>query len=198
MRIVTVLRSGGEYTPEHVARLKAQCDEWAAGIPFCCLADTAVPCKRIPLRQDWPGYWSKLELFRLPGPILYLDLDSTICGSFGRLILQAKQAPFTIMRDVYTPHNMQSSVMAWSGSMWWLYAAFREDPDGLMHNPNLSHHSDQGIIQDECRKRGFVPEYWQDVLPGALVSYKKDCGDGVPVDARVVVFHGPPRPWEVE
>ena len=51
MKIVTVLRSGGEYRPEHVGRLQEQCAEHAPGIPFFCLSDVQVPCARIPLRH---------------------------------------------------------------------------------------------------------------------------------------------------
>jgi len=36
----------------------------------------------------------------------------------------------------------------------------------------------------------------QDIVPGQLVSFKAQCSDGVPDDARVVFFHGLPRPHE--
>ena len=38
----------------------------------------------------------------------------------------------------------------------------------------------------------------QDAMPGGLVSYKADVAKhGLGDDARVVMFHGRPRPWEV-
>ena len=45
---------------------------------FVCLSNVEVPCERIPLINNWPGYWSKVELFRpniFKGRVLYLDLD---------------------------------------------------------------------------------------------------------------------------
>jgi hypothetical protein len=45
---------------------------------FVCLSNTDVPCERIPLEHNWPGWWSKIELFRpelFDDRVLYLDLD---------------------------------------------------------------------------------------------------------------------------
>lgn len=53
-----------------------------------------------------------------------------------------------------------------------------------------------------------VKNRWQDVEKGKIVSYKKDVapvgkflksvGDGtVPEKAKIVCFHGKPRPWQV-
>jgi hypothetical protein len=38
---------------------------------------------------------------------------------------------------------------------------------------------------------------WQDAVPGQVVSYKVHCQKGVPPDARVICFHGAPRPFAV-
>ena len=38
---------------------------------------------------------------------------------------------------------------------------------------------------------------WQDVVPGQVVSYKVHCAKGVPPGARIICFHGQPRPWAV-
>jgi len=48
---------------------------------FVCLSNVNVPCERIPLRHNWPGWWSKIELFRsnlFEDRVLYLDLDLLI------------------------------------------------------------------------------------------------------------------------
>jgi hypothetical protein len=36
---------------------------------------------------------------------------------------------------------------------------------------------------------------WQDRLPNQFVSFKVHCKNGVPHGARVIVYHGKPRPW---
>ena len=194
-RILTVLRSGGEYTAEHVERLRAQCAEHAPGVEFCCLSDVPVP-GRIALGHDWPGWWSKIEAFRITGPVLYMDLDTTVRGDLTPLLEVVESSDFTVLRDFNFPaREVQSSIMGWSGDMGHLYETFRADPVRHMHrNASGRWWGDQGFIERHVAARG----YWQDRLPGTLVSFKKHCQGGIPAGARVVVFHGKPRPWEVE
>ena len=193
MRILTVLRTGGEYAPEHVERLRDQCGKFAPGIPFHCISDVDVP-GRLKMKHDWPGWWAKMEAFRFRGPCLYMDLDTTLTGMLGRLVSIAHERPFVVLRDFNFPvREVQSSVMAWRGDMRRLYTAFAADPAKHMQENNCGRWwGDQGFIERRAKR-----EYWQDVLPGACVSHKKHCKDGVPHGARVVVFHGRPRPWEV-
>lgn len=191
--ILTVLRSGGEYRPEHVARLERQCAEFAPWNEFRCLSDMDVP-GRIPLRHDWPGWWAKMEAFRVVGPCLYLDLDSTIRGALGPLLRIAQEREFVTLRDFNWPaRDVQSSIMAWNGDMGRLYEAFRQSPAKHMaENTGGRFLGDQGFIE-----RQEKPAFWQDLAPGAIVSWKKHCKRGVPEGARVIAFHGKPRPWQV-
>jgi hypothetical protein len=40
--------------------------------------------------------------------------------------------------------------------------------------------------------------FWPDVVPGQIVSYKVHCHGGqYPPGARLVCFHGRPKPWDV-
>lgn len=56
---------------------------------FVCLSNADVPVDRIPLEHDWPGWWSKIELFR-PGlfddRVLYLDLDVMVMQNMDKLV----------------------------------------------------------------------------------------------------------------
>ena len=203
--LACVLRSGGDYGPEHVERLARQAGRHHPEAPFVCLSDMEVPGIRcLPLLFDWPGWWAKMELFRpdlLLGDMLYLDLDSSIVGplddmlGFGRL---------AIMRDVYRPGGLQSSVMylpeAERAAVWraWIAA-----PDRWMRE--FRRGGDQAFLERPWRGHA---RRWQDDLPGQVVSYKvhvrkahrrdREFGDGtVPEGARLVAFHGRPRPWEV-
>lgn len=196
-RIATVLRSGGEFTVDHVERLRDQCARHAHGVPFICLSDVTLleERDRIPLVHDWPGWWAKMELFRLSGPVLYMDLDTSVVGDLSPLLEVSSLNRFTVLRDLNPSQRvMGSGLMAWSGSMLHLYSAFAADAKRHMADCNSPRwHGDQGFIERHTTDR----EYWQDALPGAVVSWKKHCASGVPDDARVVCFHGKPRPWEV-
>ncbi|MCB1567828.1 MAG: hypothetical protein KDI69_03285 [Xanthomonadales bacterium] len=189
-RILTVLRSGGEYRSEHVERLRQQCAEHAPGVQFDCLTEGAG------LESDWPGWWAKIECFRVPGPVLYMDLDTTVLGSLEPLLQAAEQNDFIALRD-FNPNQreMGSGLMAWRGDMSHLLREFERDPTEHMARCTTPRYwGDQGFIEPLTKGRA----YWQDVVPGAVVSFKKHCAEGVPRGARVVCFHGKPRPWEVK
>lgn len=80
------------YNPSYVQKLKNMVER-NLSIPhkFVCLSNTEVPTERIPLTDNLPGYWSKLELFK-PGQfdngdkVLYLDLDTIILQNIDRLV----------------------------------------------------------------------------------------------------------------
>tara|TARA_R100001244_G_scaffold47793_2_gene42606 strand:- start:1623 stop:2222 length:600 start_codon:yes stop_codon:yes gene_type:complete len=191
-----VLRSGGEYKSEHVERLRRQIAEHLPGVPFLCLTDMALPADitALPLAHRWPGWWSKIELFRpdIDGAILYLDLDSSAVGDLSDMTAVNRLA---IMRDVYRPDGLQSSVMflpqSERGRVWreWMRC-----PEKWMRFYRVG--GDQAFLERLWLKSAAR---WQDILPGQVVSFKADkiAERGVPENARVVAFHGKPRPWDV-
>ena len=190
-KILTALRSGGEYEEGHVERLREQCSKHAPDVEFQCLTDLDGT-----LRHGWPGWWCKMELFRVTGPVLYMDLDTTVVGDIGPLLGLAECHRFIALRD-FNPaqRDMGSGLMAWNGDISFLYVLFAHDPERHMaENRSGRWLGDQGFIDRNVGHR----EHWQNLLPGAVVSYKKHCLSGVPKDARVVCYHGKPRPWEVE
>lgn len=194
---VCVLRSGGDFRPEHVQLLAQQ----VAGL--VCLSDVDVPgVETIPLRHGWPGWWSKMELFRpdLSGDLLYFDLDTVIVGDLSEL---ASLGRTTLLSDFYYPERPASGLMYLAESdrakVW---AAWIADPKAAMHK--CMRHGDQKFIGEVLHDA----QRFQDVLPGRVVSYKvhvakglnkRSIGDGtVPAGASVVCFHGRPRPWHIK
>ena len=67
MQIITVLKSGGVYVPEHVERLYGSVRRWGEGFfDFICLTDHpkedfSANIRVIPLQENLPGWWSKLD-----------------------------------------------------------------------------------------------------------------------------------------
>ena len=193
--IACVLRSGGDYDGEYVARLAAGVARFCT-IPhrFLCLSDCDVPCERVPLRYDWPRWWPKLELFSptIEGDIFYLDLDSIPVGNFDQM---AGFGRLGIMRDVYRPHGLQSAIMyipqAEKARVW---SEFMTDPYETMQHYRRG--GDQAFLESLWLNSATR---FQDTLPGQIVSYKKDVQPrrSVPSGARIVAFHGRPRPRQV-
>lgn len=201
--IVLVLKVGGEYTLTHVSdlvrniRAFAPKSGWAVkvltdGCRFS--ADHAFGgeiARSIPLTEGWPGWWSKFEMFLLPGPCVYMDLDTVIVSPIAWLLQLAREHEFTMLRDAYrgrtNPDARQSSVMTWSGDMTRLYSGFK------LYGPG-GHRGDQEWIE---ASETPTPPALQDLAPGKLASFKVDCKSGpAPAGASIVYFHGRPRPWE--
>lgn len=193
LTVATVLKSGGIYDATWVARLRAGV---AKHLPiahrFVCLSDVDVPCERIALEHDWPGWWSKIELFRLPGPVLFADLDTAIVGDLSDVAEQAIGRGTVVLQDFYRLSTaIGSGVMSWNDLdlVRGLYDIFAADPSGWQRR--VGGRGDQGFIEDA----GFAKHYsrWQDILPGQIVSYKVHCRAGIPGNARVICLHGTPK-----
>lgn len=182
---ICVLRSGGEYKPEHVQRLAAMVpDLW-------CLTDTTVDGVHcVQLQYDWPGWWSKIELFRpdIESDLMYFDLDTTV------MKMPPMPDKTTVLRDFTDPRIMGSGLMFIKhqdkAKVWkdWM-----RDPESHMKaNNRWPRWGDQGFLQPHlghCQK-------WQDIAN--VYSYKVHCRRGIPLNADVICYHGKPRPWDVE
>jgi hypothetical protein len=194
LRAACVLRSGGEYVPEHVGRLQRGLARHLPGVPLVCLSDVDVPCERIPLEYDWPGWWAKMELMRpdIEGDLLYVDLDTVITGDLSDFVSVGR---LMVLRDFYHPERPQSALM-------YLPQAARAEAWEAWRRAPADHMAECGIYGDQrllgqiwASKAGL----WQEALPGQAVSYKVDVvpAGRIPDAARVVIFHGQPRPWHV-
>lgn len=186
---VCVLRSGPEYSARHVQALAKQVPGLVA------LTDAAVPgVTTVPLRYDFPGWWAKLELFSgsISGDLLYFDLDTVVLGDIAPLLAAGRT---TVLRDFYHPSTMGSGLMyiaeADKAEPW---ANFVKDPGRI-----ISTHKRFPLWGDQGFLNGYIgrSQKWQDIIPGQVVSYKRDCRKGLPPGARVVCFHGKPRPWDI-
>jgi len=192
--VACVLRSGGDFTPEYVHRLRAGVEQHLPNARFVCLSDVPEVATH-PLEHGWPGWWSKLELFRpglLTGATLYLDLDTIITGDLTPLAQAIQPRRFVMLQDFTQPGRYGSGVMGWHGDWSALYYAFAADPQHVMATHRTGDRwGDQAFIADRLNGRLAT---WQDAMPGAVVSYKVH---GRTPGARVVCFHGKPRPHEV-
>lgn len=187
--IVCVMKTGGEYNRTHVQNLK----DMVGNHPFVCLSDDPSVPGYQPLNDNLPGWWSKIEAFAIPGPVLFLDLDTIVLGNLDEILETAKQHEFLILRDVYRgqqdPKAMQSSVMGWASDVSYMYDEFIKMAAHWM----MSVRDDQRYIEMVAKQA----KYWQDILPDALVSFKVSVqGKSIPEDAKIIFFHGQPRPWQ--
>lgn len=128
-----------------------------------------LPGEKIGLVNDWPGWWSKVELFRpdLPcGRTLYLDLDTYIVRSL-QPILDTKgdlvMFPTTIngdsqwTRDGWLIPRYQAGTMLFApGQLSWVYSKFKSQSQRLMQK----YRSDQDIYAVWLPTQPTFPRHW--------------------------------------
>lgn len=199
VQIALVLKSGGIYKWEHAQVLAEQIFRNSPQhIPVFCLTDLphseGTHCR--PLKYNFPGWWSKMELFRpdIGGDILYFDLDTVVLASLRDIV---KVDKLTMLRDFYRdgtrkPEGLGSGMMflpeADRAEVW---NAFIADPQKAM--TECSRGGDQQFLERFYLQKA---QRWQDVVPSQVVSYKVHCKQGVPPDAKVVCAHGKPKLWD--
>lgn len=219
--VVCVLRSGGEFGPRDVARLADGLSQHAPSSTLVIYSDVAldtVPCRGITgiqntLVDDWPSWWAKMELFRHPGPVLYLDLDTVIVGDLAPLFAAVESLPrdrLMMLRNFYD-ERCGSGVMGWSGDMRWLTEAFERALAGdfvfeqrgqrtYLVAGTKAYRGDQEWITRAVLDSGRFISIAQDLCDG-IVSYKVGMQAKnlrtPPPGTRLVVFHGAPRPSEI-
>lgn len=197
LTVLCVLRSGGIYDREWVRKLQ---DGVGRNLKtrhrFACLSDTEVPCERIELTEDWPGWWAKIAMFRhIEGPTLYFDLDTVITGPID---VSKLECDFAMLQSFWTPEMVGSGVMWFSGqNVPPVYAKFAKQPKAYMahyeRNRDGTYVGDQAFIHDSVDSIERINDY----LPG-IKSYKMHCFRRLPADTSIVCFHGLPRPNQVD
>lgn len=176
LTVACVLSPGPTYNRSHVDRLEAMvAQHMSQPYRFVCVDDS-----------PFPGWWAKVSLFqpgRFSGRVLYLDLDVTVVGTLDDLA--DYPYPFAAIRDYQYPLQINSSLMAWdAGVADCVYNDFTPEVMDRLHG-------DQNFIHEKVNAVTFpkrwCPSYKAHILPTGKV----------PEDARVIVHHGSPRPWEV-
>ena len=198
--VICVMKSGGIYDASWVRKLRdAVARNVSIPYKFVCLSDVDVPCERIPLKHDWPGWWAKIELFRprvITEPTLYLDLDTAITGSLDGIA--ELQSDFATIRSFADPHMIGSGLMWFRKVPHQIYEKFVKQPDAYIahHERNQSgaYIGDQGFINDVLGRKADV---LTDLFAG-ITSYKLHHKSKLLPGTSIVCFPGTPKPTEVK
>lgn len=217
INIICVLRSGGDYDGDYVFRLHHMIKDnmRRKDFVFLCYTDLykserltmldELPVEKIPLVRNYPGWWSKVEIFRSVGKCLYFDLDTVILKDISFIIdvvdneLEENECvgirAFNPIRNKNPETEFNSGMIAWNGDLRYIFDEFDYERDSC----NKMFCGDQDYIHLKLREKKKKVYFWQDVIDG-LYSYKrhiKPSGSRLPDDARIVCFHGHPRPHEI-
>ena len=161
-------------------------------------------CRTLP-NNGLQGWWNKMYLFSndigITDRIFYFDLDTVIVGNIDEIM--KFDGEFAILRDFYRARrNPQardygSGLMAWKGG--WGHNIWSDFYANKEKNTKIGA-GDQKYLMNVIPSDKVT--YWQDFVPGQVISYKahvRDEGvkDQIPDNARIICFHGKPRPHEV-
>lgn len=194
--VVTVLRSGGHYTQAWVRKLARGIREHTGDadvVEIACLTDqadrwTVADVLPVELAHDWPGWWSKIEVFRhqRADPVLYLDLDTLVLGSLAPIFEAMEDYPLAdrplFLEDFYRTGRPATGVMyAIPERCRRLYDAYQEGT--RQRRMDL-------FVEDVY---GLPSVFLQDIMPGKIVSLKAHATTQAPDGAVLVCGHGRPR-----
>lgn len=194
------LKVGTAFGPEYVNNLYDMVSRNLRAMParFVCVTDDAVGLNPAivvkPVPADLEKWWGKLYLFKRGlfqdgERMIFLDLDTLIVGSLNDLVKYDGQ--FATLRDFYVPERVGPAVMLWeageyTASIWDEWVA-EGKPRNAWGDLWWLNRLDQGRFAKNADKL-------QDLYPGWFVSYKAHCNPYPPKGAKVVCFHGEPRP----
>ena len=221
--IAMIYKTGGDYQASDVDKL-ARAVRRNLTVPhkIVCLTDVPTVVYRAmtqdkllnayPLNHDLPGWLSKMELFKIHGPLLCFDLDTIISGNIDMLaewVLQANSDKDLLMLRGFYRQDQCSGILGWKSSLHWIFSRFvaqtnikfAQTSNGV--NVCWGKHTYRG---DQEWLRALVTSQLnvtmaQDVQLG-IRSYKVHIKDNeqqaLPFGTNIVCFHGKPRPCEVD
>ena len=219
--VIICMKWGTLYGPDYVNVLYAAvADNIAIPFRFVCLTDNITglrdeietfPIPDMDLGRDRFAFggWPKLcvfaaELYGLKGRCLFVDLDTVIVGDItpmlrmeGGLCLIREWRRFADYFRKWGENGMTSIFAFTLGEQTQILERFLADPDAAFRD----YRSEQRWVTDHARDMRF----W---TPGWVVSFKRDLmalpllnrvvpPKAPPEGARVVAFHGDPRPIHV-
>lgn len=179
MNVITV-RWGNKYSEDYVYALKAQ-------VPQLKVLTVETGDLREPMR--FHSWFSKLEVFRPENrhfrPCLFIDLDTFVIGSLAPFF-KLDDTKLWLIRDLFQPEKRSNSGLfiapeyGISDTIW-------ERAQSL----DMSRGGDGDFLNS------FEHEKLQDYVSGIL-SYKAHQLYEGPKNARIVCFHGRPKPADTD
>lgn len=210
---IVCVKTGDKYSLEYVNKLQSMVGRnLAIDYSFCCITDDTKglnPDMYI-LPALYPGWWSKMQVFGLNmcdgfeykdnDVILFIDLDTIIIKDLGPLVNYGfeclKEVPVVILEDFNRPNGYGSALFMFKhNTMSHVYTDFERNSEEIIEDYDKRSEGDQHYLEKVLPYVMFWPKEW-------VISYKntKDRAqtlDVLPEEAKVLCFHGPPKPHEI-
>jgi hypothetical protein len=168
-----------------------------------------IPKEILTWPQNLPKLYQHSPDSGLSGRILSFDLDTIIVDNIDEFATYIPNGTMCGIKP-FKPINqskgwLPGGVMAFEAGQWeYVFNRVASNPErwGIKTKGGKERLTMKLLLQQDQK------EYWQDLFPGKLVSYKRHCrrnriergklGSDLPKGASVVAFHGHPRPHELK
>ena len=190
MNVVCVLKSKDSsiYDAEWVYKLQRAVQR-NLSIPhrFVCFSDIELDCEYIKLREDFSGWWNKIQLFNpdfFLGETLYFDLDVIITKPLDKLVtnLRNSQSNLFMCNDPAGVSN--SSIMYWKSSIENLYETYKKDPNSYHEKyKTIPVIGDQAFISEN-----YNHDYIENYLSEGYVSWTDSKSLNLNSNTGLIVF----------
>jgi len=201
---IVCLKWGNKYGSEYVNRLYRACQaRITKPFVFWCFTDMAlginpdIRTMSLKFSAQLDSWWNKISLFDpdngLPKgeQIFYIDLDTLIVDNIDQLLTD--KAPDIVVLEDFYQGIASSAGKIGSGLMSWRHGDYEHVWSRFIHDPvaaveSVKPHGDQAWIEQQID----AWYCWQDLFPGAVVSFKMHCQSGIPPGAKIICYHGRP------
>lgn len=204
---VVCFKWGTEFSAEYVNKLfRAIQRNTTIPLNFICYTDNAdgVECETRPFIEPLPHWWYIIGLFNpahgFNEKTIYFDLDTVILKNIDHIL--SLNVQFATLRDFYRPEGLQTACIMWEPD-WgaFIWERLRSQFKPHRYNQLLKYNGGTNQFIEETVGVGSNTVRIQDRFPNECISYKVHIRDSkTPVDwdtARIVFFHGKPRPHEI-
>ena len=198
--IVLVLRSGKDFSFKDVELIARHINgKWRFEKPrIICLWDkitehcTLPDMELIPLTNDYPGTWSRMQLYSSEmekyRPFLYIDLDTVVVNSLENIFELVKDpSMFIPLEDFYQKGQLATGLA-------WIPANSEK-----INNVWKAWKGVVGNRMDYFLRKVIKPDIFWQQLTDTIVDFKpigKELLVTVPKGTDIVCFHGKPRIFE--
>lgn len=198
IKFVCIYKMGADFSKEYVLKLKGMVDRHGDGkFDFVCFTDNPELLERydycIEFERDHAGWWSLPEKFRITGKAMFVGLDTVIVGSlkpFASLINKCPRKTVYMIKALRFPNKSNrlfaNGIMLWNGDLRWLFESYN------YVEAKTQYPLEQDYTSARLVDGGHDIRVIQSAVSG-IYSYKINCLEGLPEDARIVLFHGKPR-----
>ena len=205
---VVCFKWGTEFSAEYVNKLFRGIQRHST-IPlnFICYTDdpTGVDCETRPFVEPLMHWWYIIGLFNpahgFKEKTVYFDLDTVILQNIDHIL--SMDVEFATLRDFYRPYGLQTACILWEPE-WgvFIWERLKSQYSSLLdYQTLLKFDGGTNRFLEESVGTGPTITRIQDRFPDHCISYKVHIRDKQrPCNfdqARIVFFHGKPRPHEV-